>query len=50
MAAEALLRAQRDLIDKLNDLVIPLLACLALPLGTMAPSFQLPPGQAWAKL
>lgn len=50
MAAEAQLQAQRDLIDKLNELAIPLLDYLALPLGTMASSFHLPTGQAWAKL
>lgn len=50
MAAEAVLQAQRDLIDKWNELVIPLLACLALPLGTTAFSFHLPLGQIWAKL
>ena len=50
MAAEARLQAQRDLIDKLNELAIPLLDYLALPLGTTASSFHLPPGQAWAKL
>lgn len=50
MAAEAVLQAQRDLIDKWNELVIPLLACLALPLGTAAFSFHLPLGQIRAKL
>ena len=50
MAAEAVLQAQRDLIDKWNELVIPLLTCLALPLGTTAFSFHLPLGQIWAKL
>ena len=50
MAAEAVLQAQRDLIDKWNELVIPLLTCLTLPLGTTAFSFHLPLGQIWAKL